>query len=213
MTRTDGVIHRQPMLVNGLATDMILSPQHIVDSSADFHSWTQVGFSGDSPGTLVVRDAMDNPLLELRLTRRNGLYYCNHSSLGLDDHPVHVRTFAAQPPMPDIWVVDDDDVRPTIRALRSLCDQDGDTQLCLPPLDDTNLFAPYMVPIEDLPFDYLHEGSAYFVATAVATEPTTSTKPAKKDKPPPQIPVPSTTSRSRPTIGIRDVGCSPGILR
>ena len=87
--------------------------------------------------------------------------------------------------MPDIWVDNDDDVRPTIQALRSLCVQGGDFQPCLPTLDEINPFAPYMDPIEGLPFDDLHEGSAYFVATAAAAEPATSTTPVKKDKPPP----------------------------
>ena len=53
-----------------------------------------------------------------------------------------------------------------------------------------------MDPIEGLPFDGLHEGSAYFIATAAVAESAAATKPAKKDKPPPN---PSTVSdRSAP---------------
>ena len=156
------------MLVNGLATDMILSPQHIVDSSDDFHSWTQVGFSGDTPGSLVVRDVLGHPLLELSLWRQKGLYYCKHTSLGLDDHPVHVRSFTAPPVMPDLRDDNDTTVRPTIQALRSICTQ-GDN-----PLDNV------------LPFDGSHVDPEYFVAAATVSESATNPKRAKKDKPPPK---------------------------
>ena len=43
-----------------------------------------------------------------------------------------------------------------------------------------------MDPIEGLPFDGLHEGSAYFVAAALAADSAATTKPVKKDKPPPK---------------------------
>ena len=48
-----------------------------------------------------------------------------------------------------------------------------------------NPFAPYMDPIEGLPFDGSHEGSAYFVAAALAADSAATTKQVKKDKPSP----------------------------
>ena len=113
MKRTNGIIHCQPRLVNSFTTDMILSPQHIVDSCQDFHLWTQVGFSGMQPGALIIRDAFNQPLLELSLRRKNGLYYCDHSSLGLDNNPVHVSSFDALPAVPDFWDDNNRDVQPT----------------------------------------------------------------------------------------------------
>ena len=157
MARTDDIIHCKPMLVNSFATDMILSPQHIVGSCQDFHSWTQVGFSGMQLGALIIWDAFNQPLLKLPLRRKNGLYYCDHSSLGLDVNPVHVRSFAAPPAVPDLWDDDDRNVQPTIQALRSLYIHDEvpvhilscqEFQPCLPPLDEDCPFSPYMDPLD-----------------------------------------------------------------
>ena len=73
--RLDGTLHYQPMLVHESATDIIISPQSIVESSPNFRSWTQTGFSDERPGSQIICDAMNTPLVDMVLHGRNGLYY------------------------------------------------------------------------------------------------------------------------------------------
>ena len=53
MTREDGFLHHQPFLVNRYASDTIMSPEAIMQSSPDFASYSQEGFKDDSPGVLA----------------------------------------------------------------------------------------------------------------------------------------------------------------
>lgn len=76
MVRTDGLEHLQPFLINKAATDTIVSPESILHASTDFHSWHQVGYKNGPSGRLEFRDKEGKILLDLRLEKQNGLYYC-----------------------------------------------------------------------------------------------------------------------------------------
>ena len=73
----DGTTHMQPFLVNGAATDCILSPDAIARQSKDCVSWRQVGHVGDRPGTLEFFDDMGRRVMRLQLLKNNGLYYAD----------------------------------------------------------------------------------------------------------------------------------------
>lgn len=73
MLRTDGVEHLQPFLIHPAATDTIMSPESVVQSSPDFHQWVQVGYCDGSPGRLEFKDQHGHTLLDLNLEGKGGL--------------------------------------------------------------------------------------------------------------------------------------------
>ena len=174
--RLDGTLHYQPMLVHESATDIIISPQSIVESSPDFHSWTQTGFSDGRPGSLIIRAANDSPLVDMILHRRNGLYYFDLNTACLDDCPAHVQSYRAHTLNHTIMSDSDSDIQPTLAALRSLTasrsplvdELDGlqrpgsQFHPLLPPLSEDGPFSPYMDPVDGVPFDPSNDGTAYF---------------------------------------------------
>lgn len=125
MHRNDGSMHYQPMLINPLATDMILSPNSILQSSKDLISWSQVGWRDDRPGTLTFTDKEGNVQIEYSLEKVNGLYYTKHKSLSIDDNPVRSRcSVNAVKAFIDRECYTDNDlsVRDDINALQSILD-------------------------------------------------------------------------------------------
>ena len=78
MSREDGTAHLQPFLVNSQATEFIMSPEAILQACGVFDSWRREGFKQNRPGTLQFFDNTGTFLLDLPLSKRNGLYYCPH---------------------------------------------------------------------------------------------------------------------------------------
>ena len=82
MSCTDGTIHYQKFLVNSASSDTIIAPECVMSSHPKLVRWVQTGYQGtDSPGSLQFFDSDDNVLLDLKLCKRNGLYYCSNEVL------------------------------------------------------------------------------------------------------------------------------------
>ena len=66
-----------------------MSPEAILQACGVFDSWRQEGFKQNRPGTLQVFNNTGTLLLDLPLSKRNGLYYCPLASVTGDFHPTH----------------------------------------------------------------------------------------------------------------------------
>jgi hypothetical protein len=71
----DGTIIFTKCFYNPNASDTIISPQSIVDSSITFHTWQQVGRRMGQPGQLNFIGT--NDIKTITLQQNNGLYFCN----------------------------------------------------------------------------------------------------------------------------------------
>jgi hypothetical protein len=94
MPLRDSSTHYQPFLVCLDATDMILSPEHIINNNHKFTHWCQEGSraclrnSCPHPGCLSFYGHDSNLLLSLHLTKNQGLYYCSNT-IFIPDSPNH----------------------------------------------------------------------------------------------------------------------------
>ena len=52
MLQADGQMYEQPFLINPAASDVIMSPEAILQASTSFHSFEQVGYKTDQPGVI-----------------------------------------------------------------------------------------------------------------------------------------------------------------
>ena len=80
---------------NPFASDTILSPQAIIDSSSEFHTWQQTGRKFGMAGTLEFIGYTS--VKTITLSQSNGLYYCSagiHQILKeeVDHHPIFHKT-------------------------------------------------------------------------------------------------------------------------
>jgi hypothetical protein len=83
----DGLVLYTPMHYNPGASDCILSPESICQSSSGLlDSWTQSGCLSDDTGSISIFDKAGTFPVCLHL-RKNGLYYSSISSLTLDSGP------------------------------------------------------------------------------------------------------------------------------
>lgn len=91
MPRIDGSTHYQPFLVHPAASDIIMSPQSVLNSGRDFHRVCQDCYRDtSSPSSLAFYNKDDILVMRLPLRRHNGLYYCPLETFGLDTHTRHV---------------------------------------------------------------------------------------------------------------------------
>lgn len=181
LTREDGLLHYQPVLINNAATDTILSPNAVLQSSRDLVKWTQTGFRDSSQGLIQFFDSHDNPKITMKLDKVRGLYYSNHQSYCVDSNPI--RTHCSKVAIQDFItrhedVTDDDSsVNPMIDAVQSL--HISRVQMNSPPLptlSEEKPFEPILDFLSEVPFDEespMNSASVYAVKNA-------STPPPKK---------------------------------
>lgn len=75
-----------PMFYNPKASETILSPQSICETSHGLlDKWTQSGSVSASTGDIVILDHKGAEVISLRLHKRNGLYYTPVETVGVDD--------------------------------------------------------------------------------------------------------------------------------
>ena len=89
---------------NPNATDTIISPQAIVDSSEEFTEWKQTGRRMGDPGILTFIGPSVSKSITLH--QNNGLYYCNPTTIPIDNEfqspvmpttkPLHLHTNKAE---------------------------------------------------------------------------------------------------------------------
>jgi hypothetical protein len=77
----DGSVHYQPFLINENATDTIISPEHVMQSSTHIATWRQTRSKLSSASNcLTFLDYDSRPVLILPLHTTNGLQYCSNES-------------------------------------------------------------------------------------------------------------------------------------
>ena len=133
MTMANGKMHDQPFLINPNASDMIMSPEAILQASSTFHRFEQLGFKSDQPGNVRFYSCDGDLLMNLDLFKDNGLYYFNHAAISYDADCIRttcsVNAAAAQASLEDD-VVDDSVVHATIASLREMCVEDDSVLPC-----------------------------------------------------------------------------------
>lgn len=86
---SDGRTHYQRCYYNPDATETFISPQAIVESSDVLVHWTMRGSSLPTQGGALRIESEDGQVtLDIPLSRRNGLYYCQHDFLSMDRTPL-----------------------------------------------------------------------------------------------------------------------------
>ena len=88
MLQEDGVHHYQPFLIHPRASDTIMSPEAIMNSSSVFRRFAQMGVKGHTEGLLSFYDGSGDLRMSLPLVKRNGLYYSPIESVVPDDVPI-----------------------------------------------------------------------------------------------------------------------------
>lgn len=92
MPLSDGSIHYQAFFFNAHASDTIMSPEAVIHSNPKFKRWVQSGERGlNGPGSLSFISHSGETLLELPLTKRNGLYYCSKEVFLPDSNPIRAN--------------------------------------------------------------------------------------------------------------------------
>jgi hypothetical protein len=79
----DGSVIFTRCFYNSNASDTIISPQAIIDASADFHTWEQIGRRMGQPGQL--RFIGNGGAKTITLQQNNGLYFCNSQVFEVQD--------------------------------------------------------------------------------------------------------------------------------
>lgn len=76
-----------PMLIHNGATDTIISPQGVLHSDPWLYSFQLEGFRDESHGSLRFYSRSERLIIDLALTKRNGLYYSLIDSTLVDSTP------------------------------------------------------------------------------------------------------------------------------
>jgi hypothetical protein len=84
----DGSLYYQPCYYCKNATETIISPQEVVDTSDTSDSWHQSGHKGGLPGSICFESSSGLLSMTLCLPSINGLYYCPLDVLMFDDNPI-----------------------------------------------------------------------------------------------------------------------------
>jgi hypothetical protein len=79
----DGSVIFTKCFYNPNASDTIISPQAIIDASAEFHTWEQIGRRMGQPGQL--RFIGHSTTRTITLHQNNGLYFCNSQVFDVKD--------------------------------------------------------------------------------------------------------------------------------
>ena len=96
MPLADGSFHYQPFFVNTSATDTIMSPECIVHSNPKFKRWVQSGQRGtNTTGSLQIIGYDGTVLLDLTLSKKNGLYYSSNETFITDSDPLRTQCSVA----------------------------------------------------------------------------------------------------------------------
>jgi hypothetical protein len=91
----DGTTIYTKCFYNPNASDTIISPQSLIDSSPRFHTWEQIGRKRGQPGQL--RFVGPDDVKTVTLHQTNGLYYCNPKSYTVKaDEDESVEEYIAQ---------------------------------------------------------------------------------------------------------------------
>ena len=89
----DGTSFLQPCYYCPNATETIISPDAILESSDILDTWTQIGRKGDAPGSIQFSGPSPNDTFTLALTKRGGLYYLPTEDTIVATHtPLAART-------------------------------------------------------------------------------------------------------------------------
>jgi KUP system potassium uptake protein len=106
----DGNVVKVECFYNPHASDTIISPQAIIDSSADFNTWIQVGRKRGKAGRLRLMG--DTKTLTMTLQQQNGLYYCN--ALKYNIHHLNMEPWIESNALAEEFGVDVEPVLPQV---------------------------------------------------------------------------------------------------
>jgi hypothetical protein len=84
----DGTTYYQTCFVNPYASEMFISPQAIIDSSAgSFDKWQMEGFLQGRPGVLSLYSPSGLLKMSIQLSQQDGLYYSSLDTFTVDTNP------------------------------------------------------------------------------------------------------------------------------